>query len=125
MSAHLEGCRRLRADLHFLGGETRIADMAVVEPISQPASLQSLLAYHLRTLTWPNELLRLHLSILETGELAVQQLALFVEQPLEKAPLVQMAKELATRYGPVFLRAEFTNPSHPISARRFQLHALI
>jgi DNA polymerase IV len=123
LAAHLQGCRRLRLDLHFAEGSSRTLDLTAVEPLSQPASLHPLLTHHLRTLVWPGELTRLRLALLDVTELSIHQLELFPTEPARPA-LAELAHQLAGRYGPLFLRAEQSDPTHPIPARRFQLHAL-
>ena len=124
LQARMEGYRQLRLAAHFLDGSERSIDMAWVEPCQQPDPVQQALATHLRRLNWPNALVRLRISVLETGELRPQQLTLFGGEPTRPPALAELARQLATRFGPVFLGVEFTDPMHPIPTRRFRLHSL-
>jgi hypothetical protein len=121
----MEGYRHLRLQAHFLDGSDRAIDIAFVEPVSQAGSLQPALEAHLRKLNWPQEMVRLSICVLEAGELRAQQLSLFPLGESRRTSLAGLAQQLVTRFGPIFLRVEFTDPNHAIAARRFRLTPLV
>ncbi len=125
LAERLEGCRRLRVALHFADGDSRTLELTWVEPVSQPATLQPHLRQQLQQTSWPAALARMRLSLLAVGELATQQLTLFARPDAGRTTLAALAQPLVERYGPLFWRAEQCEPTHPIPARRFALHALV
>jgi protein ImuB len=129
MAAHLEGCSRLRLTLHFVEDSARTLDLAFVEPVSQPERLQIALTQRLLALSWPAELSRILIGPIERAELAAHQPVLFpdLETPGSRGrnPLMEIAHQLANRYGPLFFRGEVVNANHPLPSRRSLLQPLL
>jgi nucleotidyltransferase/DNA polymerase involved in DNA repair len=125
--SRLEGCRRLRVELVFLGGEVQTATHSFAQPMSDAAQVQSGLSRALRTYAWPGELMALTVMLLEVAELCPQQLSLFAEfalsdkPDLAAQPFMQLVEELGILFGSAFFRGQITDPTHPIRERRFCL----
>ena len=119
---HLEGCRRIRAELHFIDGSTRAFTHIFVQPVCTAAFIRAMLAQELQRMTWPGELVTLQLLLLDTGELTPTQLSLFPELNADStrpAPFAELVAKLAPRYGRIFWRAQLGDEQHPLAERRF------
>lgn len=125
MRERMEGYRHLRLEAHFLDGSDHTVNIACVEPVNRADRVQQALEAHLRTLHWPNAMTRLRIFVLETGELRARQLSLFSDGGAQRTALADLARQLVTRFGPVFLGVAFTDPDHPIPSRRFHLQPLV
>jgi nucleotidyltransferase/DNA polymerase involved in DNA repair len=127
LSAGLEGCRRLHAELHFIDGGKRLIDHAFVQPSCQETVIRAALAREFERLTWPGELTALQVMLLDVGELVPAQLSLFPEldeAPARRAPFVDLAAKLTPRYGAIFWRAKVTDERHPLPERRFSFSSI-
>lgn len=117
----LAGCKRLRLNLHFLGGAARTLEVVFVEPAASEARLRAALAHRLHALNWPGELEQIDIALLDTGELLPGQLTLFTDAADDAPPLADLARRLAARYGPRFFQGEIVEPRHPIPERAARL----
>ncbi len=122
LAERLEGCRRLRLELRFSAGSTRLIDCAWIEPVSDGPRLRAMLAHQLHSLNWPGELNRLRVTLLESGELLARQLTFF---PMDegRSQLLEIAQRLSGRYGPLFFQALVTDERHPLAERRARFNA--
>ncbi len=123
LERELAGCRRLRLELKFDNGETRVIECAFVEPVGDDRRLRATLSHKFQTLNWPAELATLQFTLLETGELVMRQLTLF-DMDEDHSPLLKLSETLHRRHGPVFYLARLTDEDHPISGRRVTLNNL-
>ncbi len=123
LAQQLEGCRRLRLDVYFANHETRDIHLAFIEPLGAGAQLRAQLAHQLQILNWPDEVERVHVQVLATGELLAQQLSLF---PLDdgQSEMDEMIRALCGRHGAVLLQAHVRDNMHPIAERRFVFDTL-
>ena len=121
MAQRLEGCRRLRIELAFVNGETRTAELVCVEPVSEAERLRRLISGRLAALNWPAEAQHIGVPYMESGELATQQMSLFVETVAQAATPGDVAQQLAGRYGPIFFQGEVHDAEHLIDERRSRL----
>ncbi len=124
LSARLEGCRQMRAELHFADGTRRAIHHAFVQPVCAPETVRAMLAHELHRLTWPGELAALQIMLLDVGELVPAQLSLFPEldeslASASRTPFVDLVTKLAPRHGGIFWRAKVTDEHHPLPERRF------
>lgn len=124
LAERLEGCRRLRATLHFLDGNAHTTQQAFVEPLSQAVHVQTAVRQMLQSYTWPAELNSLEITLLELAELRPQQLTLFAGTELgtserEDDPFARLVIQLTARYGKVFLKASLMDERHTVPERRF------
>ena len=124
MSEYLEGCRRLRVELHFDTGSARTIECVFIEPVSHDQRLRALLAYQLQTLHWPSELSSARITLLEHGELVTRQLSLFATDDAP-SPLPSLAQKLSGRYSGLLFRATLTDANHPLPERRMTYDALV
>jgi hypothetical protein len=123
LAHQLQGCRRLRLDLRFAEGSTRVIDCCFVEPVSDERRVRATVSHQLQLLVWPGELETLCVTLLETGELVARQLTLF-EIEEESSPLVELAQKLSGRYGELFFQSRLVDARHPLPERRFMVSAL-
>ncbi len=123
LAHQLQGCRRLRLDLRFVEGSTRVIDCTFVEPVSEESRVRATVSHQLQILEWPAELETLRVTLLETGELVARQLTLF-EIEEESSPLVELARQLSRRYGERFFQPRLVDERHPLPERRFLFSAL-
>jgi nucleotidyltransferase/DNA polymerase involved in DNA repair len=123
-AAELQGCTRLRLELHFVNHERRALDLLWLEPVSQPARLRLHLTNQLAGLNWPTALDRLVVTQAVTAELPAMQMALFTDATEEEATPNEVAMSLLHRYGPIFLRGAVIDAAHPIDERRISLVAV-
>ena len=124
LAKRLEGCRRLRLDLHFDDDSTRHIDHTFVEPVVEESRLHATLSHQLQVMSWPAELETLELSLLECGELMPHQLMLF-DLDTERSPLLQLAERLSGRYREIFFRLCMSDERHPLSERRSTMDLLL
>lgn len=133
LSAQMEGFRRLQLSLHFIDHSTRSATQTFVEPIHTLEHARTGLAQALKSCAWPDELVALEVSLLDTAELCSQQLTLFdmEEIGLEKAPaqvktspFARVIEQLSLRYCNSFFNAQLNDPTHSIPERRFAMHSI-
>ncbi len=124
LARRLEGCRRLRLDLHFNDDSTRHIDHTFVEPVVEESRLRATISHQLEILNWPGELAFLNLSLLECGELMPHQLMLF-DLDTERSALVQLAEKLSGRYREIFFRLSMSDERHPLSERRSTMNLLV
>ena len=117
-AAQLEGVRRLHVTLSFVTGGERACDLTFVEPASQPGRVQAALVQQLCALRWPAEVQAATWTILETGELAAPQLALFDTSVDRLAPIAEIARKLAGRHGALFFQGRLHEETHPVAERR-------
>ena len=123
LARRLEGCRRMRLDLHFEDDTTRKIDHTFVEPVVEESRLRATISHQLQVLNWPAELASVSLSLLECGELMPHQLMLF-DLDTERSPLRELAEKLSGRYREIFFRLCMSDERHPLSERRSSLTAL-
>ena len=123
-SAGLEGIRRLRLKFRFVDATERMEEITFVEPVSQPARVQTALVQRFCAVHWPAELQAVQWTLLESGELATRQLTLFDSAPDRLAPLADVADKLAGRYGAIFFHGNLTAAHHPLAERRGEWAAL-
>ena len=122
LSARLEGCRRLHAELRFIDGGKRMIDHTFVQPTSLQEGIRAAMAQEFKRLTWPGELTAMQIMLLDVGEMAPAQLSLFPELDealANRTPFADLAAKLAPRYGKIFWRALMTDQHHPLIERRF------
>lgn len=124
MRDRMEGCRRLRLDLHFVDKSTKRVSLSFMEATCRQERLQQALTHHLQILEWPAELERLTVSIVESAELPAQQLSLFPEVLEASSPLQALAQKLAARHSALLFKGEIVNPHHLLADRRIQFQAL-
>jgi nucleotidyltransferase/DNA polymerase involved in DNA repair len=125
LAERLEGCRRLRLDLHFMEGSKRVLDCAFVEPVGYGRRLREALSTRLQALSWPGELSRLTVTVLDVGELVCRQLSLFPELDEERSALAELVERLGGRYGELFFRGQVVEGSHPLAERRSSYASLL
>lgn len=121
LAGQLAGCKRLRLNLHFLGGAVRTLEVVFVEPAASEARLRAALSHRLHALNWPGEAEAAELAVLDTGELLPGQLTLFADAAADAPPLAELAQRLAARYGPRFFQGKLVEPGHPIPERAARL----
>lgn len=124
LARRLEGCRRLRLDLHFDDDSTRHVDHTFVEPMAEESRLRATLSHQLEILSWPAELVSLKSSLLDYGELVPHQLMLF-DLDTERSPLRELAEKLSGRYREIFFRFLLSDEGHPLSERRSTMNLLL
>lgn len=117
LANQLQGCRRLRLDLRFAEGSTRVIDYAFVEPVSEESRVRATLSHQFQILEWPAELETLGVTLLEIGELVARQLTFF-EIDEARSPLCELARKLSGRYGELFFQARLTDERHSLPERR-------
>jgi nucleotidyltransferase/DNA polymerase involved in DNA repair len=123
LAERLEGCHRLRVDLKFVEGSTRVIHCVFVDPVSDDSRLKAALSHQLEILNWPAALNSLRLTLLESAGRTVQQLALFSLD--EKASTrMDIAQRGSFRHATSFFLPHLIDAHHPIAARRFTLNAL-
>lgn len=123
-AAALQGCTRLRLELHFVNRERRTLDLLWLEPVSQPARLRAHLSNQLVGLNWPTALDRLVVTQAVVAELPAMQMTLLAEVTAEPFALDDVAGPLKHRYGPIFLRGVVADTHHAVDERRIQVMAL-
>ncbi len=124
LAERLQGIRRLHLHLYFVDGERRDLELLFVDAAGDEARLSASLRNRLAALSWPAELSFARISMLEAGELPVQQLTLFAEETPQAAAMEALAAGLDKRYGAVFFRGRLIDAQHVVSERRAQLHPL-
>ena len=124
LARRLEGCRRLRLDLHFDDDSTRHIAHTFVEPVVEESRLRATLSHQLQILNWPAELMSLNMSLLDCGELVPHQLMLF-DLDTGRSPLLQLAERLSGRYREIFFRLSLSDERHPLSERRSTMNLLL
>lgn len=117
LTARLAGLRRLHLQLAFTTGDFRTVELLFLTPISAETRLTAALTHHLQRLVWPGAATRATVLLMQTGELAAHQLALFPDLVGQTATS-DLAHQLAQRYGPIFFQATRPDPHHPIAERR-------
>lgn len=123
LARRLEGCRRLRLELHFDDDSSRQIDHTFVEPVVEESRLRATLSHQLQGLNWPAELASLRMSLVECGELSPHQLVLF-DLDTQRSPLLQLAEKLSGRYREIFFRLSVSDERHPLSERRSSMSLL-
>ena len=117
MAERLQGCRRLRVQLHFVEGSSLTHELPFVESINQPECIESALSSHLQKVNWQGELSQVQITLLEIMEMRMQQLSLFDDT--SAVTHASKLSRLAGRYGAIFLRSQVNDPLHPAAERRF------
>lgn len=117
----LLGVRRLRAILHFVTGPNREVNLTFVESASDAARIQSALAQQLQSIIWHDELERLEIHLIETGELAAGQMTLFDVDRADSLAVSELAQQLNGRYGKAFFLGQMQEESHPAHDRIWRL----
>jgi nucleotidyltransferase/DNA polymerase involved in DNA repair len=120
----LQGCTRLRFELHFANHERRVLDLNWLNPVTTPARLRLHVANQFAGLNWPGALDRVVVVQAATAELPALQLSLFDEPLAESVTLDEVAAPLRHRYGPIFLQGSVSDDSHPADERRITLATL-
>lgn len=114
LARELRGVRRMDVRCGFVTGPDRLLKVTFVEAASDATRLQAALAQHLEKLVWHDEMERLEMQIVETGELTAEQLSLFGIDPSAGTPAAsELARDLAVRYGPVLYLGQVLEPRHP------------
>jgi len=124
LAERLQGVRRLHLQLYFVDGERRDLELLFVDAVSDEARLSASLRNRLAALSWPAELSFVRISMLEPGELPVQQMTLFAEEAPQAAAMETLAAGLDKRYGPVFFRGRMVDAGHVVPERRAQLQTV-
>ncbi len=113
------GIRSLHLALTFSGQETRSLPLLFVEPVGEIGRVMRHVRAGLEALNWPQRLERAEIKRLESGELTVEQGALFDEPAATTLSLAELVARLAPRYGRIFRQGRAVDPSHPLAERRF------
>lgn len=117
LASTLRGVRCMNVRLHFVTGPNRELRVTFIEPASDPGRVRAALAQRLQTLVWHDEVDRLVLQIVETGELASGQLSLFQGGDTVGEDALSLVEQLAIRYGNVFFQGEILETIHPAHDR--------
>jgi nucleotidyltransferase/DNA polymerase involved in DNA repair len=123
LAARLEGCRRARVDLRFADRGARNIECAFVEPAGDEGRLRAALSSRLQAQAWPGEVAAARVTLVETGEQAPQQLALF---PIGGAGGVADGNTVGYpypagfrgRYGPALTHGRLIDAGHAVPERR-------
>lgn len=118
----LAGCQRLRLELTFIDGDDQTINLCFAEPVSQEQRLKDAITTQLQLVHWPNELSKITIAMLESGELPAQQLSLFPELEPDHSPMLEIMGKLSQKYGDIFYQTNPTNPTNPVAERRFAYH---
>ncbi len=118
----LAGCQRLRLKLTFVEGDDQTISLCFAEPVSQEQRLKAAITAQLQLIHWPNELSKITIAMLESGELPAQQLSLFSALTPEQSPLLAIMDKLAPKYGEIFYQTNPANRTNPVAERRFAYH---
>lgn len=118
MAKMLRGVRRMDLRCGFVTGADALIKITFVEPASSAKRLQVALTQNLERLVWHDEMERLVIEIVETGELAGEQLRLFAMEgdgvgDGDDGAATEMAQELTVRYGQVVALGQRTQLLHP------------
>lgn len=130
----MEGVRQLHLACCFEGGQAQhsggesqgrrageeVQSMIIdfVEPVNQVGRIEAALVQQFGAQPWPGALASVRWTLLAAGEVAVTQLALFVEPVNRLVALAEIAGALTGRYGAVFQQARRENALHPLPERR-------
>ncbi len=120
----LQGCTRLRFELHFANHERRVLDLNWLNPVTTPAQLRLHITNQFAGLNWPGALDCVMVVHAATAELPALQLALFDEPIVESVRLDETVEPLRQRYGAIFWRGAVIDASHPVDERRIAVTAL-
>lgn len=146
MSLRMDGLRRLQLAVTFSNGELAEIDQSWMDPIGCEETLSMALTQRLTQLEWPDQIMQIAITQVETSELPAHQMMLFpdfVEEPLLGASEAlddknnqknknnrQISKQRQTenlrtrfahlieRHGPIFWQPQLAQENHPIAERR-------
>lgn len=118
LAQDLRGVRCMDMRCGFITGPDYTQKITFVEAASDAARVQAALAQQLGKIIWHDEMERLELQIVETGELSARQLTLFApdhgsEMQLATEVAAEVAEELSVRYGHVVALGQVIEPLHP------------
>lgn len=114
MAQTLRGVRRMDVRCGFVTGSDQPLKITFVDSASEPQRLQDALAQHLGKMVWHDELERLEMRVVETGELSAEQLTLFaMDNDADADIATAVARDLAVRYGQIVHLGQVVESLHP------------